>query len=330
MTCPACQAEVLPADQYCEACGHKLSEPAPPLVPVPPEWVSSAGAAAACPGCAGTGFGPEGYCDTCGQRRPTAPDHSELALGSLAGVTDRGHRHHRNEDAMALGRLPGAALAVVCDGVSSSTRPDTASHAAVDAAAPALLDALSDGAGPGPAIAAAARAAQAAATLVGGARPGDNPPSCTFVGAVVTAGAVTVGWVGDSRAYWLPMRPSTVDAMCLTVDDSMAGQLAARGVQVDAAALGRQAGALLRWLGADATDTEARLRSFTPAVPGRVLLCSDGLSRYASTPAGLTALASLDSAKDAAAALVRYALDEGGVDNVTAVLIPFPPPEDTP
>src|SRR5262249_61571664 len=99
-----------------------------------------------CPGCGGTAFGPEGYCETCGQRRPTAADHSDLELGALAGVTDRGKRHHRNEDAMALGRLAGAAVAVVCDGVSSSTRPDTASHAALDAAMPALLDALDRGA----------------------------------------------------------------------------------------------------------------------------------------------------------------------------------------
>jgi serine/threonine protein phosphatase PrpC len=246
-----------------------------------------------------------------------------LELGPLAGVSDRGLRHHRNEDAMALGRLPGATVAVVCDGVSSSTRPDTASHAAVDAAAPALLDALADGTDPGPAIAAAARAAQAAATLVAGAQPGANPPSSTFVCAVVTADAVTVGWVGDSRVYWLPAQG---EGECLSTDDSLAGQLAAAGVDVPEAA-GRQAGALLRWLGADATDTAARLRSFTPSGPGRVLLCSDGLSRYARTPPELAALAPDLTGLPATQAMVRYAVDQGGVDNITAVLIPFPSEE---
>jgi serine/threonine protein phosphatase PrpC len=228
---------------------------------------------------------------------------------------------------MALGRLPGAVVAVICDGVSSSTRPDAASHAAVDAAAPALLDALAGGTDPGPAITLAARAAQGAATLVAGAQPGGNPPSSTFVCAVVTADAVTVGWVGDSRAYWLPERGA---ADVLTIDDSMAGQLAAAGVEVPEIARGRDAGALLRWLGADATDTAARLHAFTPPGPGRVLLCSDGLSRYAQTPADLAALAPVGPATDTAAALVRHALDSGGEDNVTAVLIPFPPPEEKP
>jgi PPM family protein phosphatase len=328
MSCSACGAEVGAGDRYCEACGHRLGEPVSPPLPVPgKEWLSSAGAAAECAGCGGTAFGPEGYCDTCGRRRPAGPDHSELDLGALAGVSDRGHRHHRNEDAMAVGRLPGAALAVVCDGVSSSTHPDAASHAAVAAAAPTLLDELEDGTDPPAAISAAARAAQAAAALVAGARPGSNPPSCTFVCAVATVDAVTVGWVGDSRAYWLP--DDAAEAQCLTTDDSLAGQLAAAGVAVPELARSRQAGALVRWLGADATDTAARLHTFAPPGPGRVLLCSDGLSRYARTPADLAAGAPGWSPLRAAGALVRRALDEGGEDNVTAVLITFPPEETT-
>ena len=63
---------------------------------------------------------------------------------TIAGVSDIGNRHHHNEDAMGVAVLAGAAVAVVCDGVSSSTRPDTASNAAVDAAIadvrPRMLD----------------------------------------------------------------------------------------------------------------------------------------------------------------------------------------------
>ena len=33
---------------------------------------------------------------------PPTPDHAEVDLGTAAGVTDRGLRHQRNEDAMAL------------------------------------------------------------------------------------------------------------------------------------------------------------------------------------------------------------------------------------
>src|SRR5439155_25037414 len=99
--------------------------------------------------------------------------------------------------AMGLDASPIMVRGVLCDGVSTSTRPDNASHAAVQAATPAMLAELAEGADAGAAIVTATRAAQAAATLVAGGTPGPNPPACTFVCAVVTADAVTVGWVGD-------------------------------------------------------------------------------------------------------------------------------------
>src|SRR6266545_1505567 len=156
--CPACAAPVNAGDRYCEACGQELGAPvvAAPVVVAPGavapgalvvgaygldagtgQWLSSADPSAPCPGCGSTVFSPDGFCDGCGQRRPTAKNHSELDLGTVAGVTDLGNRHHRNEDALAIGVLDGVVVTVVCDGVSSSSRPDTASHAAVDAAAPA-------------------------------------------------------------------------------------------------------------------------------------------------------------------------------------------------
>ena len=79
--------------------------------------------------------GPDGYCENCGRKVPVGRDHAELDLGLVAGVTDRGLRHQRNEDAMALATATGphgpVALAVVSDGVSSAPRPDEASLTAV-------------------------------------------------------------------------------------------------------------------------------------------------------------------------------------------------------
>ena len=76
---------------------------------------------------------------------PSTPDHAEVDLGTAAGVTDRGLRHSRNEDAMALGSeqtLSGlVVVAVVCDGVSSSRRGAEASYVAAQAALPILLEA---------------------------------------------------------------------------------------------------------------------------------------------------------------------------------------------
>jgi predicted nucleic acid-binding Zn ribbon protein len=166
--CPACGEPIGPDDGFCEACGAELA----------PAAVSSgtADGARECPLCAADGrasaeVSPEGYCEICGRKVPSGRDREELDVGPAAGVTDRGLRHARNEDAMALAavRVSGGpvALAVVCDGVSSAPRPDEASLSAVQAAAGSLLSAIRAGDDPAAASGAAARAAGRAVGALG-------------------------------------------------------------------------------------------------------------------------------------------------------------------
>lgn len=286
--------------------------------------------ATACAGCGGTEFDADGWCDTCGRRAPVLADHDELDLGAAgAGVTDIGHRHRRNEDAMGIVAMSRATVAVVCDGVSTSSRPDAAAAAAIAAALPALWAALESGGSPSGAIRMAARAAQAAVTALATRGPRGraeaNPPSCTLAAAVLTGTEVTVGWLGDSRAYWLPGGddPPT----CLTADDSLAGRLGPAAAAVPALTSSPYATALLRWLGADAPDARPHLATLRPPGAGRVILCSDGLSRYLSGPDDLAAArGGSDDPLATARALVDFALARGGGDNVTVVVLPFPPP----
>jgi serine/threonine protein phosphatase PrpC len=325
--CPACGAAVGAEATFCEACGHELALPAPvATVPVGDagtgRWLSSAGAPTACPGCGGTAFDADGYCETCGQRRPAGMDHRELDLDVVAGVTDRGVRHARNEDAMGIAIGPGVLVGLVCDGVSSSNRADAASHAAVEAATPVLLGELVEGNLAGDAIVTAARAAQAAAVLAAGGTPGPNPPACTFVCAALVLDTITVGWVGDSRAYWLP---DDGEPVCLTADDNLAGRLAAAGVSTEEIPQDRSASALVRWMGADAPDSTPHLRSLTPDGPGRVLVLSDGVFRYRRDAAELAAVTPDKPPMDTARDLVAFALDQGGHDNITAVVMSYPP-----
>lgn len=57
------------------------------------------------------------------------------------------------------------------------------------------------------AIVVAAEAVNTLAQEPGSARehaPHQNAPACTLVGAIVAKDLLIVGWVGDSRAYWVP------------------------------------------------------------------------------------------------------------------------------
>lgn len=299
------------------------------------------GSAAVCVACRAGRVDSDGYCENCGHAQPRERDHMERESGPVAAVSDRGRRHHRNEDAFAVGNavLPdgsAASVAIVCDGVSSATRPDEASLAASRAAIDSLLAALPRGTHPQQAmhdaIVAAARAVDALAEEPAGARehgPQQNSPACTLVGAVVTAGLLIVGWVGDSRVYWVPVDRSAPPAR-LTEDDSWAAQMVAAGLMSEAQAYAdERAHAITGWLGADAYELEPHTASFKPDRAGVAVVCTDGLWNYAETAQEMAEVLPLDAAVrplHGARVLVGHALDGGGHDNVTVALVPFPAP----
>jgi len=292
-----------------------------------------------CVACRAGRVDSDGYCENCGHAQPRERDHMEQESGPVAAVSDRGLRHHRNEDAFGIGQstLPDGSpvsLAVVCDGVSSATRPDEASLAASRAANEALLAALPRGTHPQQAmhdaIVAASHAVNALAAEPATARehtPHQNAPACTIVGAIVTSGLLVVGWVGDSRAYWIPVDRSSPPAR-LTEDDSWAAQMVSAGLMNEAEAYAdERAHAITGWLGADAYELEPHTASFKPDRPGVVVVCTDGLWNYAEAAEDLAEVVPLDAAVrplHSARVLVGHALDGGGHDNVTVAVVPFP------
>jgi serine/threonine protein phosphatase PrpC len=173
-TCRACGSPVSPGERYCESCGAELpsaeaagGQPPAPAgdgpaggAPVPAAVVTAApnldAAPGTCPACSGR-VADDGYCELCGAPAVRPRDHwVEQPVSWVAAVCDRGVRHYRNEDAVALagtaGEGPGGtsgrtarsgrfAVLVVCDGVSSSADSDIASLAAAQAARDVLAGA---------------------------------------------------------------------------------------------------------------------------------------------------------------------------------------------
>ncbi|MFE6894127.1 protein phosphatase 2C domain-containing protein [Streptomyces sp. NPDC057694] len=292
-----------------------------------------------CVACRSGQVDPDGYCENCGHAQPRERDHMEQELGAVAAVSDRGLRHHRNEDAFVISSaaLPDgspAVVAVVCDGVSSATRPDDASLAATRAANESLHESLPRGTHPQQAlheaILVAAEAVNVLAREPATARehqPHQNAPACTFVGSIVTRDLLVVGWVGDSRAYWVP-DDRTATAARLTEDDSWAAQMVSAGLMSEAEAYAdERAHAITGWLGADAYELEPHTASFKPDRSGVVVVCTDGLWNYAESAEQMAGAVPVDAAArplHAAQVLTGHALDGGGHDNVTVAVLPFP------
>ncbi|WP_026117452.1 PP2C family protein-serine/threonine phosphatase [Nocardiopsis alkaliphila] len=279
----------------------------------------------------------EGYCDACGLLQPTGRDHVEVRAKRAFGVSDRGLRHEHNEDAMAIRVIedesphaPGAVIAVVCDGVSSSPRSDEASRVTAETGATVLAERIRRGDDPKEATGTAmTRAAQAVAAI---ADSPESAPACTFVSAVTDprTGSVTVGWVGDSRAYWLSGGPDSSESALLTRDDSWSEAMVQMGaLSREEAMRSANAHALIAWMGADSGEIDAHVRTVTPTGPGSVVLCSDGLWNYYPEAKDLADAVpgAGRSPLEAARAYVGHALKAGGRDNITVVVIPMPPGE---
>ncbi len=372
VSCPNCGEDAPEDAKWCEACGQDLNaEPLP-----------------ACVACGEREVAEEGYCLSCGHKQPEERDHMEFDEGPVVAVTDRGKRHRHNEDAVAIGASrDGAAVLVVCDGVSSTPGSAQASLRAAAAARDLLVAGLNyDEAGqadagvdPGPAadaaeadaaaaevdaaaaevdadaaggaastspvadddlssaipaspeieteagtveldvevlLARAAEAAQAeaaATTLsedgaidVNAPHSDGGPPSSTFVAVVARplddGAELVTAWVGDSRAYWIGDEPTRLT----DVDHEVAGSLA-------------------RWLGADSVNATPDIVRTTVSGTGHLVVCSDGLWRYAGEAGELAALLGRLTGDGLqglglASAMVDFANDGGGHDNISVAV----------
>ena len=314
MECPFCTTSLPDDDVFCEACGKPLQATAPePAVAgcscgAPPEEIDE-----------------DGYCGRCGRlaRRP-ASDHVERVLSAnFAGVSDRGVKHQRNEDRFAMRRVGDGHVLVVCDGVSSSTQSELASSCVAESVAKSLEASLRRRSASSPErtvrTAILGCAGDAEVTAAG------DPPSTTVVAALVNDLDATIGWAGDSRAYWIA---EGGEARQLTADHSWMNDIVAAGtMSLQDAAKAPQAHGITRWLGADAGDNaQPDVIHFTIPGDGHLLLCTDGLWNYAPEPEQLASLLPEAAALEIARQMVDYANAQGGHDNITAILLRIAPP----
>lgn len=319
MNCHQCGEIVTLDDRFCEECGVNLpiasnTEPIDrncQRCGAPPAQIDA-----------------DRYCIQCGFRQAAiSNDTIELQPApNLAGASDRGRRHHQNEDAIALKIIdPNTYIIVVCDGVSSSQHPELASQTAVTACLQAIDIEIAKGINEDPAtiICQGVAAALTAVSKI----PIDpsssiDPSSTTIVTAIVRNRLATIGWLGDSRAYWI----SAAKSHQLTQDDSWMRSAIESGYTPAEAAASPYAHAIVRWLGADtaADDGEPNIATFDIPGKGYLLLCTDGLWNYAPDPADLHHLIQQSPAPDSLAIarhLIRSANQQGGQDNITVGIL---------
>jgi serine/threonine protein phosphatase PrpC len=248
----------------------------------------------------------------------------------VAAVTDRGRRHEQNEDACAVALGDDWTVLVVCDGISSSTHPERASATACQTACEVLVEYASSSRREASQASAMIEAVHAAHEAIASrviAAVDEEPPGTTLVAALVRGRRATIGWVGDSRAYWITSRGGRL----LTHDHSWVNEVIEHGGLTEAEALASPlAHALTSCLGPRApgdTTTQAEPSIVTRALeePGRLVLCTDGLWNYLSSADELAQVIARAPAPVTCASvarwLVNHALMRGGHDNVTVAVL---------
>lgn len=316
LACSSCGAALEPEDRYCEQCGTRV------------DAASGRGQGEeACTACGAPlqEIDGERYCSRCGTRGRAPEDRHEIDLVVAGGVCDRGCVRRRNEDALHLhAGGDGGVVAVVCDGISSALSAGLAARRSADVAGEVLTHALQDGGVSleQATIDAVARAQDAVSQVPWSARSDRDAPSCTLVSAVRRDGELVIGWVGDSRAYWISKGCSRL----LTADHSWAQeQVEAGALSAREAAEDPRAHTITRWLGRDAPSEIPQLDTIRIEQAGRLVMCTDGLWNYAPEASDiatlLDALPAEAASIAAARALADFAIAAGGHDNVTVAVI---------
>jgi serine/threonine protein phosphatase PrpC len=139
----------------------------------------------------------------------------------------------------------------------------------------------------------------------------------TIIGALVIGADIVFAQCGDSRAYMV--RDGI--AMQLTEDHTLLARLLAAGVEVDTSSEGSRFKSMLT--NALGIGTECKVATFVvPLADGdRFLLCSDGITEYVQEAEIGEVLTQQPSPARAAQRLVELALQRGGADNATALVI---------
>ncbi len=247
--------------------------------------------------------------------QPGHPDGTHIEPdGGSAVTTLRGFGNRTNEDAGTTLTMPdGSRVVISADGLSSTSGSEWASYIVVSAARTELARTDRPGRTPAQAIQDAyAAAADALTEAYAATHPNpvaDPRPYATtlVIGIVTRSGEVTVGWVGDSRAYWLDAT-SPGDSRLLTADHTVAG-------------------IMTHWLAPDFRP-ELSMRTDRVTGPGLLVATTDGLHGRFDGPAQLAGVFDGHEAARrlpvmAAPLLAAASRDGGGTDDATAAVALF-------
>jgi PPM family protein phosphatase len=231
-----------------------------------------------------------------------------LRIVEHVGRTDVGRQRSVNEDSLVLA----PPFFAVADGMGGAKAGEVAS-----AMAAGTFDGESDSGEPAEAqLTRILREANRRIYELAVSDDSHRGMGTTVTAAKVTGDEVSLGHVGDSRAYRL--RDGELEQV--TRDHSLVAELERSGqITPEAAEHHPQRSIITRALGPE-PDVQVDTYTLAGRVGDLFLICSDGLTSMISDEELGSILRSSDSLDEAAESLVRAANQSGGKDNITVVM----------
>ena len=231
-----------------------------------------------------------------------------LRVVEHAGLSDVGRQREANEDNYVIAEP----LFAVADGMGGAQAGEVASRTAADV----FEHVTGGGDQPEQLLTDLAGEANRQIFEMSQSDPSRRGMGTTLTAAMVWSQGVSIGHVGDSRAYRL--RDGKLEQ--LTHDHSLVAELQRSGqLTAEAAEHHPQRSIITRALGPE-PDVEVDAHTHTTRAGDVYALCSDGLTGMISDADMEAILRGADTLAQAAEDLVKAANQSGGKDNITVVL----------
>ncbi len=238
------------------------------------------------------------------------------------GVTDTGCVRELNEDSYVIcgfdgGREPG--FCVVADGMGGHNAGEVASSLAVDYITDSLKDILLEGT---PAdvprrINDALSGANANIYRISREDVSRSGMGTTAVVCAFSDGEGFIANIGDSRAYAC----RSDEIYQITVDHSIVEELVECGtITKEEARKHPRKNIITRAVGSDKT-TKADIFEYEYRSGDTIIMCSDGLSGMVEDDVILNAVKNSGTSRETAETLIEIAKENGGLDNITVIVI---------
>ncbi|MDR7869893.1 MAG: Stp1/IreP family PP2C-type Ser/Thr phosphatase [Tissierellaceae bacterium] len=240
----------------------------------------------------------------------------------VCGKTDNGLSRENNQDSLFISDLEDLPLFIVADGMGGHNAGEIASNIAVETIKEKFLENRNKLINKDNIIKTIEESICEANKKIyfeALSTPHYSGMGTTLTMAYIFDESVYIGHIGDSRAYYID--DSGIEQ--ITEDDSLVNELIKNGsITKEEAFTHPQRNVITKALGTS-IDIDINVQTLEYKVGNILIICSDGLSNMVKENRILDIVKSEENVKLACERLVELAKENGGLDNITIIIIKF-------